>query len=519
MKSEFLRIAEQLLEKHREPMSARRLVDLAKDEGLFSDKFVGKTPHQTMKSKLSVHVRRNGNRSIFVRTKPGRFYLRRLLDSSQIVYEAPPLQAPPAMERVLVFPSRWLDKNDYRFQGISSSWKRLASRLLGASICTYCDRLRAEADEECKQILTYIMVTRGPHVLAFKRGTFNRVEDYLRGSHCVGFGGHVSEVDNNLFTSDFGVLDNAVRELFEELRLPKKDRERLRSLEGLEIVGTLNDDSSATGRRHFAFILRYEVSDDPFWIKPERGEKSITQLRWLDPTSAAFSIRDFEYWSQLCLREYYSSVVMIQPSYIVQRRAPLKPPHVLCVLGPLGSGKSEATRVLTKEFGYVEVNSGKVIAEILGIPPVPCTDRETFQQLAWTFISTEDGPQHLARAIALQVERLRGDRVLVDGIRQQKTLNELAQLNRDRHLGLLFVHTPADIAYKFYKKRSGADFTIHDFLKVYDSPVEGEVRKMIGRCDAVLYNWMGRDMYRKAIRGLMCEVGTEPTRSLNGRWL
>ena len=73
-------------------------------------------------------------------------------------------------------------------------------------------------------------------------------------------------------------LDNAVRELFEELALPEKDRDRLRRGDGLRVLGLLNDDSSATGRRHFA-VVRELIRDGK---KPQRSEKSITQLWWVD---------------------------------------------------------------------------------------------------------------------------------------------------------------------------------------------------------------------------------------------
>jgi predicted NUDIX family phosphoesterase len=185
------------------------------------------------------------------------------------------------------------------------------------------ERLTAEKTESYKQILTYILVTRGPQILAYKRGTFNRVEDYLRGAHCIGFGGHVAYGDRSLFNAehDLGLMDNAARELSEELELPSSDKVRIRNREGLEIIGLLNDDSSPAGRRHFAYILRYTVTDDHAWARPKRGEKAITQLRWLNLNQpSSFSLRDFEYWSQLCLRTYYHDFVTSQPSYLIRRK-------------------------------------------------------------------------------------------------------------------------------------------------------------------------------------------------------
>ena len=57
MKSEFLIVAKRLMETERKSMSPRELVDLGHQRQLFSDNMAGKTPHQTMKAKLSVHIR------------------------------------------------------------------------------------------------------------------------------------------------------------------------------------------------------------------------------------------------------------------------------------------------------------------------------------------------------------------------------------------------------------------------------------------------------------------------------
>jgi predicted NUDIX family phosphoesterase/dephospho-CoA kinase len=355
------------------------------------------------------------------------------------------------------------------------------------------------------------MVTRGSQVLSYRRGTFSRVEDFLKGAHCIGFGGHVTESDLTLFnTADFGLLDSAVRELTEELSLPLTDRERLRRHEALRIIGLINDDSSAVGRRHFAFVLRYDVSDSSSWDRPQRGEKSITQLRWLDSTAEEVSLNDFEYWSQLCFRQYLPISVRAQPSFFLRRRAPLSPPHVLCVVGTVGSGKSEATKVLTEHFGYREVNSGRVLAGLLGLAPADETGRESFQTAAWRLIRRKDGPKRLAAALWKEAQRLGGPRLLVDGIRQRATLEELRALATPLRVGVVFVHTPPDVAFNFYKSRSPRTFTVDDFLRVRDSPVEKEAERLLGLSDAVLYNWQGRHMYREAVLQLMSAVGVKP---------
>lgn len=509
MKSEFLVVAENVLQITKRSMTPRQIVDFAIDNRMFSDRVVGKTPHQTMNSKLSVHARREGAVSTFVRTKKGHFFLRRLIEDANAIYNATPLRMPPQKEKCLVFPATWLDTFG-RFQGVSVAWKRLTKELLTPSVCRYLSRLEAEGTDEYKQILTYVLVTRGQQVLAYERGNYNHVEEFLRGSQCIGFGGHVIENDRNLFSDSLGVLDGAARELKEELNLPDADVARLSRLEGLEIIGLLNDDSSPVGRRHLAVLMRYEVSEDPKWAKPTKGEKSISQVRWLDPSAPDFTLWDFEYWSQLCLRAYFPALVKTQPKYIVRRKAPFKIPHLLCVLGEIGSGKSEATRILKEEFGYLEINSGQVLSELLHLPAVPATPRTAFQAAAWAFITAPDGPSRLAQALWSRVEMQKFPRLLIDGIRQQETLQELLRLAGRRRVAILYVYTPPDIAYEFYRGRADEVTSIHDFLAIRDSPVEREVRNLIGRSDAVIYNWTGRLPYRNTLAMLMGEAGHAP---------
>jgi len=507
MKSEFLIIAQQVLEHEQKPMTPQEIVSFAIREKLFSDKRAGKTPDQTMKSKLSVHVRRNGDNSPFVRTAPGKFYLRHLLAPDQKLYLAKPMTKSISSEDVLVFDSK-LFSDKKRFQGIKKTWKKIHSTLLKPENCTYINRRHAETIVTHKQLLAYILVTRKGSLLAFKRGNYNRVEDFLKGSECVGFGGHVSKQDWELFSDiDMGLTRCVIRELSEELKLPDADLNRLSSGEGLSCIGVLNDDSSLVGQRHLAFIFEYEVSNDPVWDHPARGEKSITQLRWLGNELSNTPFWRFEYWSQLCLREYCPELVKATPAFHIRRKQPLCSPQVLCIVGAVGSGKSELTKLICEEFGYKEVNTGRIVASLLGIPPVPKTSREIFQGKAWGFIQSKLGPDKLAAAIWDQVNACDTGRILVDGIRQKATLKSLQTLAGQLHIGIIYVHTLPDIAYKFYQEREGKGCSIFDFLKVRNARVESEVEEMIAQADAVLYNWIGLNNYKKTIRKMVRELG------------
>jgi predicted NUDIX family phosphoesterase len=502
--SEFLDVAERTLKTAQRSMSPKEIVHYAMAQRWFSDKRAGRTPIQTMKSKLSVSIRRDGDHSMFVRTAPGRFSLRDLVSAGS-VYEAAPHRPPPARELVLACATSGV--NDLLFQGIQRDVKPLLGRLQQPEMGRVLMRLRAEQVDDHKQLLTYILVRRGNSVLGYKRGVYNRVEDMLKGAQCVGFGGHVGPDDRDLLSPDvLGIFGCARRELREELSLPAADLRRLDDGIGLSIIGILNDDSSDVGRRHLAIVLQYEVSDDDAWDRPRRGEKSITQLRWLT-SDAAVRCWEFEYWSQLCLREFLPDLIESAPASIIRRARPLQPPHLLCLVGEMASGKTEASRVLVTEFGYVEINSGQVVADLISMPPIPLTSRETFQSAAYEFIARPDGPDLLALEILRRAQGT-NQRLLVDGIRQRQTLLALkGHALRDQRVGVLFVHTTADVAFTLYRRRE-ADIPFDDFIKLRSAAVEQEAASLIDLSDGILYNWTGRRDYRQTVRTLMRELGT-----------
>ena len=356
-------------------MTSSEITGRALEGGLLSDKLTGKTPHHSMRARLSEDIRTRGSASLFTRTKAGTFTLRERLSPGEKPYEGKRHEPAKENERVATFPAELLNRLG-RVQGITRRWHSTLKTLLRPDTIKYIERAKAEETEEYKQIVSYVLVTRGNQVLRFRRGSFNRVADFLRGVDCLGFGGHLAERDATLLNrSDLGLFDCAARELGEELALPKPDLARLSARKGFEIWGLLNDDSSPVGRRHFAVLFKYEVSNDKAWDVPKRGEKSITTLQWINPHTSTAPFWELEYWSQLCVRSLFKPTARILPGFRRVTKRPPKTPHYLCVIGPVGCGKSEVTRVLKEDFGYEELNSGQILAGLLKIPPVPRTPR------------------------------------------------------------------------------------------------------------------------------------------------
>jgi predicted NUDIX family phosphoesterase len=491
-------------------MSARDIWESGRADGIFSDNLAGVTPWQTLKSKLSVHIRTGGDSSIFVRTAPGRFFLRDMIDSSEHqLFDAPQFKPPPSHERVVVFPAASLITLG-QFQGVRRAYERRLAVLLAPENLVVMDRSQAETVDDYKQVLVYVTIRRGRKYLAYRRGAYSLADRMLRGADCIGFGGHVNEGDIDLFSeSPAGIMQAAARELIEEVDMPREDVERIQRGDGLTVKGVLNDDSSAVGRRHFAILIEYRTSRDPSWDSPSKGEKSINKLRWVDPGHETLQLESYEYWSQLVLREFEPAAIRRQSAFRLVRRLPLRPPHLLAVVGQIGSGKTEASSVLRDDFGYGVVNAGEQVAKLINLPPIPSTPRSRFQEAANEFIHSRHGPRMLADALVGEASRIPGGRVLVDGVRQLATLDQLRieAASRSIRLGILFVSTAPDVAFSFYRQRESRRADMLAFLRVRDAEVEREVPLMLERADAVLFNWSGKDEYRATVHALLAAIG------------
>lgn len=533
-RSVFLEIARDVLRlSHGRPMTVREIWESAVRLKLVPDDLRGRTPAQTLKSKITVDIHLRGERSDFARVAPGRFVLRSQLARS-------PSNRPPALgidelpiqqhkrprlsetrserppvegrddEYVAVIPTALIDAH-WNFQGATAWSTALFDSVFRSGQGTWVRRELAERIESSRQVITYVVVTCGDSVLGFNRGRYTRADALLKGARCVGFGGHTELRDRTLWSDDdFGVRDAAFRELVEELHIPEPIRSQI-TPQSLKPLGFIRDDSSANGRRHVAVVYELAVSSSEGF---GRSERAVTRLSWQPMRDIGVEIFEFEYWSQLVLRQFYGATDKSSLGLRVIHPESLQQPHVLCVVGPVGSGKSEAVRELTKQHGYSAINTGQVLAGLLGLPPVPATPREVFQKAASRFIRGENGPARLADAIYSFASTQTGP-LLIDGIRQRATLSELRARLGDLRVSVAYIHTPPDVAFEFFRRREMQDASIEQFTKLRESPVESEVESLIMEADVVLYNFDGSARYRRVINELVSisatsEVGTQP---------
>lgn len=174
----------------------------------------------------------------------------------------------------------------------------------------------------------------------------------------------------------------------------------------------------------------------------------------------------------------------------ILRASVLGPPNAICVVGALGSGKTEACAVLQEQFGYARVSTGEVLSALLGLPLVPTTERRLFQERAWAFVSRPEGRNRFADAILREAHAIpnpRRNRVVIDGIRHVATL-ESVEARLESRAGVLLIDTPPDHAYRQFTLREGARIQIPDYCGLRNAPAEGDLASLAARADATIYN-------------------------------
>jgi len=329
----YLRVAEIVLSKALSPLKAREIVERGIEQGLFGDHVMGRTPEKSMQARLSMDILGKGHQSGFARTSKGRFTLRSKLVSESHLRDENGSSPNPTVEyqaerRVLRTPKEEVlcvsedgFKDVLTFQGVDTDSTEVLKQLLQGDHLHYIARSEAETRNDAKQFITYVLVQCGQRLLFFKRSYISRAAEFLRGSKCIGFGGHVSAADKDILShSDHGLSYCARRELSEELHLteglkrrahegssiPDYQTQKLFQSVPLERLAVLNDDSSEVGRRHVAVIYRAWLSDWEQARRIQRGDSSIKGIGWIDLSKDTVDIAQFEYWSQLCLRRLYT---------------------------------------------------------------------------------------------------------------------------------------------------------------------------------------------------------------------
>ena len=199
-----------------------------------------------------------------------------------------------AQEKVLVVPRSLFEKIG-SFQGLCTRIEAYLPLFLNPKNHLFLLRSEAEEDPNYKQIIPYIILTCGPRILHYRRGSGSG-ETRLLKKRSLGIGGHMNDEDSDGMDFDAIAYECALRrELEEELSLPA-------SLEvaPLKAVALINDDSNPVGAVHLGVIHHYILSSEN--VSPR--EEAIAELDFSTHHDLLERIEEFETWSQIVIREW-----------------------------------------------------------------------------------------------------------------------------------------------------------------------------------------------------------------------
>ena len=190
----------------------------------------------------------------------------------------------------MCFERRLLDEIG-AFQGLAFDVDKYLGVVTSPSNLTYRNRREAEQDPRYKQLIPYVVLVHDDRVLHYRRGKGGE-ETRLHGLFSVGVGGHISDQDSGLFSTDSaGYYDGMWRELREEV-----DIEPLSEA----AVAVINDDTTEVGTVHFGVIHILRVADE----SAAGRRKGIVSPEFVPIADAVRNAADYESWSRLCLENF-----------------------------------------------------------------------------------------------------------------------------------------------------------------------------------------------------------------------
>ena len=474
MSQEFINAAETVLKQMNRPLLIQDIVNKSIDEGYLKTK--GKTPINTMRARLSEHISKFKNNSIFIRVAPNRIALRTWEYQE---YKSNPFEKDNNKEIIVSIKQDLVDRI-WRFFGFSNNFKPYFEELKDPSNLIFCSRSEAKARFDIKQLVSYVLLKdKKGKVLSYIRGSYGQKESLLKGVLCIGFGGHVNQIEDfNLFGSqDGGVLNSAHREIYEEIK-----GLRLRKITP---IGVINDDSSPLGHNHFAFVFEAELPDG-FDSRATSKELSINQVKLLEGKELWERFHELEFWSQILVKQFFNQPNEYNPVFIKNRET-LDANAPFVIVGEIGCGKTEVSSYISEKFNIPLISTRDCVARLINEKDFGTGNRSNFQEKAAKLISSKDGIKRIVKEIKKDIKKKKTDRVILDGIRNIETYDMLK--DQYPNLKLMYIDVPRDVAYKFYSDRStDREVTIHEFRDARHHEVEKEITLFKSRSDIYLFN-------------------------------
>lgn len=311
----YLNLAYRALLLEKRPLHPKDMIRIAKENGFLPDHLRGETMHKTLSARLSVHIREKSRKSEFFRTAAGMYFLHYLAQQPGVpeaytkVHLGHLRSKTIRKEDVLVVDRKVLKS---KINGDYVPYEEANFKELYTQHCHFMDREQAEENDTVKQFVTFTLVHHKTNLLIYRRGKFTTTSERLKGQMSVGFGGHVNDGDFTLFaTGGDALLQNAARELREELFLDEFYEDQEETKKQAEILGYINVDDSPDAEHHVAVLVAFNHKSAKL---PTKGELSINQLSWLDMSHRLNDLSEYDLWSRMILQNIFQGRIKLNGS-------------------------------------------------------------------------------------------------------------------------------------------------------------------------------------------------------------
>lgn len=232
----YLKMAQTVLSKMRRPLDARQILRTAYNLSIVPKNLYGKTQYKTLHARLADDIRKQHARSEFVRTDPGRFFLRRFL-RDQTIPSAHKREYParPRADQLRNFDVICLRKADLPI----AAGDDLLDLAFLSPYRTLNRRLTDIYDDDSFVFLRIFVIVERVHHIVMRR-SFSKTNDAMASKWSLGIIGFVKDQDSTMFSEDpYGLVEASLRTLCEQLDLTHQDTEFIRTGHLIRFLGFL----------------------------------------------------------------------------------------------------------------------------------------------------------------------------------------------------------------------------------------------------------------------------------------
>ncbi|HEV2630235.1 MAG TPA: winged helix-turn-helix domain-containing protein [Pseudolabrys sp.] len=306
----YLKIAIEVLEGERRPLSPKAILETAYRRSLVPTHLHGKTQHKTLQARISEDIVERREHSLFFRTEPGRFFLRKFLTDRSVPTEF--RSEFPARRRVRELvrgPALALEYD--LLKEIAEQDTPIDPQTIFAALAS--DKYQYDdprnKSEKLVFVRSFVCVYRGCDLLSYRLGRYRDDRDTFMSHRSIGFSTFVNIDDQTLFNlGTLGIVEAGVSATKIDLDIPESPVDEQLNARLSYFIWAAKGSSSSD----LLAVIDFEC---PGWFEPLRRRLALNDLGWLDASKPVNDVSDFDPWSRLVLLAHYRSHMAGGPDF------------------------------------------------------------------------------------------------------------------------------------------------------------------------------------------------------------